>query len=446
MTSVLKPLTAFKSSGLKGDVAIPGDKSISHRSIMLGSLAVGRTTVRGLLEGEDVLATAAAFRAMGATIEKHEDGSWTVDGVGLGGLQEPENVMDMGNSGTSARLILGILASHNIDAFLTGDASLRKRPMKRVTDPLSSMGAEFHCRSEGRLPLHVKGAQDVLPIEYELPMASAQVKSSILLAGLNARGKTTVIENKPTRDHTERMLTHFGGEISVAPLENGGNRITVTGQPELTAADLVVPSDPSSSAFPMVAALLTTGSEIKMSNIGMNETRTGLFATLLDMGGAVIVENERIEGGEPVADLIVRSSNLKGIIVPPTRAPSMIDEYPVLAVAAAFAEGKTEMRGIGELRVKESDRLSAVVAGLRANGVQVEDGDDWMIVHGTGGKIPGGGFVETFHDHRIAMSFLVMGLVSDKPVTVEDGTPIDTSFPAFRTLMADLGATIKDAE
>ncbi|MTI11377.1 3-phosphoshikimate 1-carboxyvinyltransferase [Curvivirga aplysinae] len=445
MSNSARPMKSFKSSGLKGEITIPGDKSISHRSIMLGSLAVGRTTVKGLLEGEDVLSTAAAFRAMGATIEKHQDGSWTVDGVGLGGLQEPEDVLDMGNSGTSARLILGIMASHNISACLTGDGSLRKRPMKRVTDPLGTMGAEFHCRSGERLPLYIKGAQDVLPIEYELPMASAQVKSAVLLAGLNARGKTTVIENKPTRDHTERMLTHFGGEIAVEPMENGGNRITVTGQPELTAADLIVPSDPSSSAFPMVAALLTEGSEIQMPNIGLNETRTGLFTTLREMGGEVIIENERIAGGEPVGDITVRSSNLKGIVVPPERAPSMIDEYPVLAVAAAFAEGKTEMRGVEELRVKESDRLSAVVAGLRANGVEVEEGEDWMVVHGTGGKIPGGGMVECFHDHRMAMSFLIMGLVSEQPVTVEDGSPIETSFPIFRDLMTGLGAKIEDA-
>ena len=435
-------LSAHKSLKLTGTVTIPGDKSISHRSIMLGALAVGRTTVRGLLEGEDVLSTAAAFRAMGASIEKHDDGSWTVDGVGLGGLHEPDDVLDMGNSGTSARLILGILAGHNITCFLTGDGSLRKRPMNRVIVPLSQMGAGFKSREGGRLPLMVEGAKDVMPIEYELPMASAQVKSAVLLAGLSARGKTTVIEPKATRDHTERMLSHFGGEIEVAELPDGGKRITVTGQPELTAADLVVPSDPSSAAFPAVAAAITPGSKIHMPTIGMNPTRSGIFQTLEDMGAKVTYSNERIEGGEPVADITIEYSALNGIEVPEERAPSMIDEYPVLAVAAAQATGKTTMRGIGELRVKESDRLAVVADGLRANGIKVEEGDDWMIVHGTGGQIPGGGTVKTHLDHRIAMSFLVMGLVSEKPVTVDDGSPIETSFPNFLDLMASIGAKI----
>ncbi|RED46113.1 3-phosphoshikimate 1-carboxyvinyltransferase [Aestuariispira insulae] len=435
-------LRASKSQNLTGTVTVPGDKSISHRSIMLGSMAIGRTTVKGLLEGEDVLSTAAAFRAMGATIEKHEDGTWTVDGVGIGGLQEPDDVLDMGNSGTSARLILGILAGHDITCFLTGDDSLRKRPMGRVINPLSEMGATFESRAGGRLPLMVRGAADVLPITYELPMASAQVKSAVLLAGLSARGKTTVIENKPTRDHTERMLTHFGGEITVEPIEGGGNKITVTGQPELTAADLVVPSDPSSAAFPAVAAAITPGSEVVLPAIGMNPTRSGIFQTLKDMGADLTLSNERIEGGEPVADITIRHAQLTGIEVPEERAPSMIDEYPVLAVAAAQASGKTVMRGIGELRVKESDRLAVVAEGLRANGITVEEGEDWMIVHGTGGKIPGGGTVTTHLDHRISMSFLVMGLVSEKPVTIDDGQPIETSFPNFLELMTGLGADI----
>ncbi len=438
----MRPLRASQSGKLIGTVRVPGDKSISHRSIMLGSLAVGRTTISGLLEGEDVLATAAAFRAMGAKIEKHEDGTWTVDGVGLGGLAEPDDVLNMGNSGTSARLILGILAGHPITCFLTGDGSLRKRPMGRVIDPLGRMGATFTSRDGGRLPLAVTGAEEVMPIDYELPMASAQVKSAILLAGLNARGQTTVIENKPTRDHTERMLTHFGGKITVEPLDNGGNRITVVGQPELTAADLVVPADPSSAAFPAVAAALVPGSEVTLPAVGMNETRTGLFATLQEMGADVTFANEAIEGGEPIADIIVKGGKLKGIEVPAERAPSMIDEYPVLAVAAAFAEGKTVMTGIGELRVKESDRLEAVASGLRANGITVETGDDWMIVHGTGGKIPGGGTVVTHLDHRIAMSFLVMGLVAETPVTVDDGEPIETSFPGFVELINGLGGKI----
>lgn len=441
----MRPLRALKATALSGTARVPGDKSISHRSIMLGALAVGRTTVTGLLEGEDVQATASAFRAMGAGIEKHDDGRWTVDGVGLGGLREPDDVLNMGNSGTSARLILGILAGHDITCFLTGDGSLRKRPMKRVIAPLEQMGARFTSRTGGRLPLVVTGAQDVLPIEYDLPVASAQVKSAILLAGLNARGTTTVVENRPTRDHTERMLTHFGGTIDVAPLDNGGNRITVTGQPELTAADLIVPADPSSAAFPAVAAAITEGSEVTLPAVGMNPTRTGLFETLRDMGASVAFENERIEGGEPIADITVRGGPLKGIEVPPGRAPSMIDEYPVLAMAAARAEGQTVMRGVGELRVKESDRLAAVAAGLRANGIQVEEGDDWMIVHGTGGNVPGGGIVETHLDHRIAMSFLILGLVADQPVTIDDARPIDTSFPGFVDLMTELGMTMEPA-
>lgn len=433
-------LEASLSTNLKGTIRVPGDKSISHRAIMLGGLAVGRTHITGLLEGEDVLATAAALTAMGATVTKQEDGNWIVDGVGLGGLREPDNILDMGNSGTAARLLMGVLAGHEMTCFMTGDASLRSRPMKRVADPLATMGANFTSREGGRMPLCIVGTDNPLPIEYTLPVASAQVKSAILLAGLCSIGETTVIENKPTRDHTERMLAHFGGEIKVTPLEEGGNRITVTGRPELTAADLIVPADPSSAAFPAVAATITKGSSVTLTDVGQNETRTGLFKTLIEMGADITLSNERIEGGEAIADLTINSSDLKGIEVPPERAPSMIDEYPILAVAAAFATGKTKMTGIHELRVKECDRLSAVVEGLRANGVKVEEGDDWMVVHGAAGNIPGGGTVKTHIDHRIAMSFLVMGMASNNPVKVDDASPIETSFPLFKELMTDLGA------
>lgn len=436
-------LTASTSPSLSGDIRVPGDKSISHRAVMLGALAVGRTTVSGLLEGEDVLATAAAFRAMGAGVERHGDGSWTIDGVGLGGLTEPGVILDMGNSGTAARLLMGVLAGHPIRAFLSGDASLNKRPMNRVAGPLRRMGAAIETRSEGRLPLMIEGRAEPTPIEYALPVASAQVKSAILLAGLCARGKTTVIEPAPTRDHSERMLRAFGAEVEVTP-EGGGNRVTVTGQPELTACDIAVPADPSSAAFPLVAALIVPGSDLTLRAVGMNPTRTGLIDTLIEMGGAIELLDRREEGGEPVADLRVRHSALKGISVPPERAPSMIDEYPVLAVAAAFAEGETEMRGVHELRVKESDRLAATAAGLEANSVRFEMGEDWLVVKGGAGTVIGGGTVETHLDHRIAMSFLVMGLASSEPVSIDDDAAIATSFPGFIELMRGLGATLSE--
>ncbi|MFC6855182.1 3-phosphoshikimate 1-carboxyvinyltransferase [Marivibrio halodurans] len=439
------PITAHSGARLSGIARVPGDKSISHRAVMLGALAVGETRVTGLLEGEDVLATAAAFRAMGAGVARGEDGVWTIAGVGLGGLGEPPDILDMGNSGTAARLLLGVLAGHPIRCFLNGDASLRKRPMKRVADPLTAMGARIESRSGGRLPLMIDGAMAVLPVRYELPVASAQVKSAVLLAGLMARGETTVFEPAATRDHTERMLGHFGATVRVEPRDGGlGPAVTVVGEPELTAADIAVPADPSSAAFPIVAALITPGSEVRIPGVGLNPTRTGLFVTLREMGADLAIENEREEGGEPLGDIVARHSALTGIEVPPERAPSMIDEYPVLAVAAAFAEGRTVMRGVGELRVKESDRIAAMEAGLAANGVATESGADWLIVEGRGaGDVPGGGPpVETHLDHRIAMSFLVMGLAARNPVAIDDGRAIATSFPGFADLMTGLGARL----
>ncbi|WP_026261194.1 3-phosphoshikimate 1-carboxyvinyltransferase [Kiloniella laminariae] len=434
-------LSSTPCGSLKGTFKVPGDKSISHRSLMFGALAVGETRVFGMLEGEDVLATAKAMAALGATIHRDDDGVWHVEGRGIGGLCEPEDVLDMGNSGTSARLLMGILGSHPITTFMTGDASLRKRPMGRVADPLAEMGAQVSCRSGQRLPLMVRGATTPMPIRYKLPMASAQVKSCILLAGLNTPGETTVIETEHTRDHTELMLRHFGAEVRVVQTKEG-RETTIVGQPELVAADVLVPSDPSSAAFPTVAALINPGSELRLPGIGMNPHRNGIYITLKEMGADITLENERTEAGEPVADLLIRASKLKGITVPAERAPSMIDEYPVLAVAAAFAEGKTVMHGLGELRVKESDRLSAVANGLKACGVTCEEGEDFLIVEGNGDAPLGGGTITTHFDHRIAMSFLVLGMAARQKVTVLDAEAIDTSFPGFATLMNSLGAGI----
>lgn len=455
-----KPMRAAKSGPLSGTAAVPGDKSISHRAIMFGAMSVGETVVHGLLTGDDVLRTAQAFRQMGAKITQDEAGDeagvWRVQGVGLGGLGEPDDILDLGNSGTSARLMLGVLTGHEITAFMTGDASLRSRPMKRVMTPLSQMGAQFQTRDGGRFPLCIKGQSQPIPIEYETPVASAQVKSAILLAGLTARGATTVIERKATRDHTENMLRHFGADVSVEELADGGRRVTVTGQPELTAptSPIQVPSDPSSAGFPMVAAAITPGSDIQMTGIGLNPTRTGLIDTLQEMGADLTIENRRLEGGEPVGDIRVIASALKAVSPPPDRAPSMIDEYPILAVAAAYADGISVFEGIEELRVKESDRLAAVAALLRNNGVTVEEGPDWMKVHGMGGSksvsgegvprkgVPGGGLVETHLDHRIAMSALILGLAAEEPVSVDDGSAIATSFPNFSAMMQSLGADI----
>ena len=441
----LRPRASRRAPGpLSGRIAVPGDKSISHRALMFGALAIGETRITGLLTGEDVLRTATAMRALGAEVIQEPDGIWMVAGCGVGGLAEPEDVLDMGNSGTAARLLCGILASHPIFSVLTGDASLRRRPMRRVIDPLNACGARFISREGGFLPLAIEGAHEALPLEYRVPVPSAQVKSALLLAGLNARGTTTIEEPEATRDHTENMLRHFGATVIVEPAGKG-RMIHLHGQPELMAADVVVPGDPSSAAFPLVAALLVPGSSVTIPAVGLNPLRTGLFLTLEEMGASVVIENRRLEGGEPVGDLIVTGTALRAVDVPPERAPTMIDEYPILAVAAAGAAGVTRMRGLKELRVKESDRLSATAALLSANGIRVEiEGDD-LIVHGTGGAIPGGGHVETHMDHRIAMSALVLGCIAVKPVTVDDARFIDTSFPGFASLMAALGAAIADA-
>ena len=424
---------------------MPGDKSISHRALMFGALAEGRTQISGLLEGEDVLRTAAAMRALGAEVVREGAGAWQVRGQGRGQLIEPADVLDMGNSGTAARLICGILASHPIFAVLTGDASLRGRPMKRVTEPLARCGARFAGRVGGRLPLAIEGAADPAPLDYRLPVASAQVKSAVLLAGLNANGETRVEEPEPTRDHTENMLRHFGADVSVSAAGTG-RLIRLQGRPTLTGADVVVPGDPSSAAFPLVAALIVPGSEVTIAEVGLNPLRTGLFATLLEMGADLRISGEHIEGGEPVGDITVRHGALTAVEVPRSRAPSMIDEFPVLAVAAAFARGTSRFRGLSELRVKESDRLAATAALLAVNGIGVKiDGDD-LVVHGaSGASPPGGGTVLTHMDHRIAMSALVLGLGAAEAVTVDDAGFVDTSFPGFADLMRSLGADMAPA-
>ncbi len=430
----VRPLSASRPTApLTGTIRVPGDKSISHRALMFGALAVGQTRITGLLEGEDVLRTAAAMRALGAEVERHDD-VWLVSGRGIGGLVEPADVLDMGNSGTAARLLSGILASHPFFSVMTGDASLRRRPMRRVTDPLTACGARFSGREGGRLPLAIEGARDAMPLEYDVPVPSAQVKSAVLLCGLNAPGITVVTEREATRDHSENMLRHFGAEVSVE-IQGTGRIISLRGQPHLRAANVVVPGDPSSAAFPIAAALMVPGSRIVIPGVGLNLLRTGLFTTLREMGAELRVENQRMEGGEPVGDIVAVYTELRGIDVPPERAPSMIDEYPVLAVLAARANGTTRMRGLKELRVKESDRLSATAAMLAANHVRVEvDGDD-LIVHGTGGTPMGGGMVETHMDHRLAMSALVLGLGTELAVAVDDASFIDTSFPGFVELI-----------
>jgi 3-phosphoshikimate 1-carboxyvinyltransferase len=437
------PMSSSKCGPLTGVAEVPGDKSISHRSLILGAMAVGETRITGLLEGEDVLDTARAMRSFGAEVTDHGGGSWSVHGVGVGGFAEPDHVIDCGNSGTGVRLIMGAMATSPITATFTGDASLNGRPMARVTDPIARFGAQSVGRSGGRLPMTIVGAAEPVPVRYVTPVPSAQVKSAVLLAGLNAPGQTVVIEKEATRDHTERMLAGFGAEI--VTVETGeGREITLTGQPELKPQDITVPREPSSAAFPVCAALLTEGSDVLVPNIGLNPTRAGLFETLREMGADLTYENERIEGGEPMADLRARySPDMVGIEVPPERAASMIDEYPVLSVVAANATGQTVMRGVKELRVKESDRIDAMATGLRANGVEVEDGADWWIVTGRGmGGVAGGGLCASHLDHRIAMSFLVLGMSTQAPVTVDDAGPIATSFPIFEPLMAQLGAKI----
>ncbi|AUQ75476.1 3-phosphoshikimate 1-carboxyvinyltransferase [Phaeobacter piscinae] len=441
------PMTSHRADPLTGIAEVPGDKSISHRSLILGALAVGETKISGLLEGEDVLDTAKAMQAMGAEVINHGGGNWSVHGVGVGGLAEPDQVIDCGNSGTGVRLIMGVMATSPITVTFTGDASLNKRPMARVTDPLALFGTQSVGRSGGRLPMTIVGAAEPTPVRYTVPVPSAQVKSAVLLAGLNAPGQTVVIEKEATRDHSERMLAGFGAEITVEDTDEG-RVITLTGQPELKPQVIAVPRDPSSAAFPVCAALITPGSDVLVPGIGLNPTRAGLFYTLQDMGADLTFENMREEGGEPVADLRARySPDMKGIDVPPERAASMIDEYPVLSVVASFATGKTMMTGVKELRVKESDRIDAMARGLRANGVMVEEGEDWWVVTGLGPEgVPGGGTCESFLDHRIAMSFMVMGMGAQKSVTVDDGTPIATSFPIFTPLMTTLGARLETTE
>lgn len=432
------------SAPLRGIVTVPGDKSISHRSLMLGALAVGETRIEGLLEGEDVLATAAAMQAMGATITRSDDGIWTVHGVGVGGLLQPQVALDMGNSGTSTRLLMGLIASHGITATFTGDASLSKRPMGRVTDPLSLMGAEFMTSPGGRLPLTMRGLCPAVPIEYRLPVASAQVKSAILLAGLNTPGITRVIEPVPTRDHSERMLKGFGATLDVEIESDGTRIISVTGEAELKGQQITVPGDPSSAAFPIVAALIVPGSEVTVTNVGMNPTRAGIFEVLKAMGADLTYSNERLVGGEPVADITARHSILTGIDVPPDVAPSMIDEFPILFVAAAVAKGRTRTSGLDELRVKESDRLALMATGLARIGARVEEVEDGLIIDGTGGAALGGGNqapeIAASLDHRIAMSFSVAGLVTQGGLTVDDMRPVATSFPTFLPLLRQLGA------
>jgi len=436
------PLAARAGRALKGRVRVPGDKSISHRALILGALAVGETRIAGLLESEDVLNTAQAMRALGARVAHEADGTWRVAGVGVSGFAEPAEPLDFGNSGTGCRLVMGAVAGCPITATFDGDASLRTRPMRRILDPLEQMGATVTAAAEGgRLPLTLAGAREPLPIVYRSPVASAQIKSAVLLAGLSAPGVTTVIEPEASRDHTELMLRQFGAEVASTAEGAHGRRIALTGQPELRGTAVAVPADPSSAAFPMVAGLIVPGSEVTLADVMANPLRTGLFTTLREMGAEIEEIGRRDDAGEPMADLRVRASKLRGVEVPAARAPAMIDEYLVLAVAAAFAEGRTVMRGLHELRVKESDRLAATADMLRANGVAVEISGDDLIVDGKG-HVPGGGLVETRMDHRIAMSALVMGLASDKPVAVDDTAFIATSFPGFVPMMRELGADL----
>ncbi len=437
----MKPRRFMPSGPLRGTIRVPGDKSISHRSIMLGALAVGETRVTGLLEGEDVLSTAAAMRAMGASVERIGDGEWSVHGVGVGALLQPQAPLDMGNSGTSTRLLMGLVASHPIFAQFIGDASLSKRPMGRVIEPLSQMGAAFDASEGGRLPLTVRGAMPAVPISYRLPVASAQVKSAVLLAGLNTPGITTVIEPVPTRDHSERMLRGFGADLSVEVEGDGTRVIRLVGEAELKPQTIEVPGDPSSAAFFIVAALIVPGSELTIQNVGLNPTRAGIVEVLRQMGGQIEEVNRREVGGEPVADLVVRYSALKGIAVDPAIAPSMIDEFPALFVAASLAEGTTVTTGLEELRVKESDRIAVMAAALAGAGARVTETADGLTIEGSGGEPLRGtsnSRTKTHLDHRIAMSMAIAGLASRDGVEVDDTRPIATSFPVFEALLDGL--------
>jgi 3-phosphoshikimate 1-carboxyvinyltransferase len=436
------PLTARRNGALAGRLRVPGDKSISHRALILGAFAVGRTRISGLLEGEDVINTSKAMAALGAKVERLGEGAWEIHGVGVGGYRQPDTTLDFGNSGTGCRLVMGAVAGCPVTATFDGDASLRTRPMRRILDPVAQIGARTVSMAEGgRLPLTIAGARDPVPIVYRTPVASAQIKSAVLLAGLAAPGATTVIESEASRDHTELMLQHFGAEIRSEPDGPHGRKITLQGQPELVAAPVVVPADPSSAAFPMVAALIVPGSDVILTGVMTNPLRTGLITTLREMGARIETLDERRDAGEPMADFRVRASELSGVEVPAARAPAMIDEYPVLAVAASFAQGTTVMRGLKELRVKESDRLAATADMLRRNGVEVEIAGDDLIVHGKG-DVPGGGTVATHMDHRIAMAALVMGTGAARPVTVDDAAIIATSFPGFADMMRSLGADL----
>jgi 3-phosphoshikimate 1-carboxyvinyltransferase len=432
----MRPRRFLPGGPLKGRIRVPGDKSISHRAIMLSALAIGESRISGLLEGEDVLATAAAMRAMGATVERVGDDDWRVHGVGIGALLQPETALDMGNSGTSTRLLMGLVASHPITASFIGDASLSKRPMGRVIEPLSLMGADITASPGGTLPLMLRGASPAVPIEYRLPVASAQVKSAVLLAGLNTPGITTVIEPVPTRDHSERMLAGFGAELTVDVEPDGTRIIRIRGEADFRPQVIDVPGDPSSAAFFITAALLVPGSELTIENVGLNPTRAGLIEVLRQMGGSIAETNPREVGGEPVADLVIRHSPLRGIEVDPDLAPSMIDEFPVLFVAASLAEGRTVTSGLDELRVKESDRLAVMATALTAAGARVEEREDGLVIEGTGGDpLRGGGPIATHLDHRIAMSMAVAGLASRAGVEIDDTRPIATSFPVFEALL-----------
>ena len=438
------PVSSTRVTNLRGRANVPGDKSISHRSLILGALSIGKTKIHGLLEGQDVIDTAKAMSSFGALVKKHKNGEWTVDGFGVGGFAEPEKVIDCGNSGTGVRLIMGAMSTSDVTATFTGDASLNKRPMARITEPLNLFGAKTFSRRDGKLPITVVGSEAPIPITYQTPVASAQIKSAILFAGLNAPGTTTVIEKEKTRDHTERMLKGFGANI-ISEQISEGNIIKLEGYPELKAQEIRVPRDPSSAAFPVCAALITEGSDILVPNIGLNPTRSGLLTTLKEMNANITFENENFQGGEPMADIRAQfSPEMKGIDVPPERAASMIDEYPILSVVAAFAKGKTMMRDVHELRVKESDRIDAMAKGLKSNGLKIEEGEDWWSVEGREiDGVVGGGLCETFLDHRIAMSFLVMGMATQRAITIDDSSPITTSFPSFENLMAQIGANFQ---
>ena len=438
------PMLSTRVTNLRGNAKVPGDKSISHRSLILGALSIGKTKIHGLLEGQDVIDTAEAMSSFGALVEKHENGEWTVDGFGVGGFAEPEKVIDCGNSGTGVRLIMGAMSTSDITATFTGDASLNKRPMARITEPLNLFGAKTFSRRNGKLPITVVGSTAPIPITYKTPVASAQIKSAILFAGLNSPGTTTVIEKEKTRDHTERMLQGFGAKIQ-SEQTSEGNIIRLEGYPELKAQEIRVPRDPSSAAFPICAALITEGSDILVPSIGLNPTRSGLFATLKEMNANITFENENFQGGEPMADIRAKfSPDMRGIDVPPERAASMIDEYPILSVVAAFAKGTTMMREVGELRVKESDRIDAMSKGLKSNGLKIGEGDSWWSVEGREiDGVNGGGYCKTFFDHRIAMSFLILGMASKEEVVIDDSRPIKTSFPIFESLMSEIGANFR---